>query len=164
MDVGNLISGSSAFSKSSLYIWKFSVHLLLKPSLKDWSMFFLASAMLCLVPQSCLILCDTMDYRPPDSSVYGDSPGKNTGVFCDALLQGIFPTQGSNHVSRMASGFLPSEPPGKPPGFHQWRTPHKDHPAEPFLNSDPENVSKIKVLVEITKFGDDWMLSTKKLK
>ena len=34
-DVGNLISGSSAFSKSSLYIWKFSAHILLKPSLKD---------------------------------------------------------------------------------------------------------------------------------
>ena len=33
-DVGNLISGSSAFSKSSLNIWKFSVHVLLKPSLK----------------------------------------------------------------------------------------------------------------------------------
>ena len=30
-DVGNLISGSSAFSKSSLNIWKFSVHILLKP-------------------------------------------------------------------------------------------------------------------------------------
>ena len=35
-DVGNLISGSSAFSKSSLYMWKFSVHTLLKPSLKDF--------------------------------------------------------------------------------------------------------------------------------
>ena len=35
-DVGNLISGSSAFSQSSLYIWKFSVHELLKPSLKDF--------------------------------------------------------------------------------------------------------------------------------
>ena len=35
-DVGNLISGSSAFSKSSLNIWKFSVHVLLKPSLKDF--------------------------------------------------------------------------------------------------------------------------------
>ena len=34
MDVGNLISGSSALSKSSLYIWKFSVHILLKCSLK----------------------------------------------------------------------------------------------------------------------------------
>ena len=36
MDVGNLISGSSDFSKSSLYIWKFLVHALLKPSLKDF--------------------------------------------------------------------------------------------------------------------------------
>ena len=36
MDVGNLISGSLAFSKSSLYIWKFSVHVLLKPSLEDF--------------------------------------------------------------------------------------------------------------------------------
>ena len=36
MDVGNLISGSSAFSKSNLYIWKFLVHVLLKPSLKDF--------------------------------------------------------------------------------------------------------------------------------
>ena len=36
MDVGNLISGFSAFSKPSLYVWKFSVHILLKPSLKDF--------------------------------------------------------------------------------------------------------------------------------
>ena len=35
-DVGNLISGSSAFSKSSVYIWKFLLHVLLKPSLKDF--------------------------------------------------------------------------------------------------------------------------------
>ena len=36
MNVGNLISGSSAFSKLSLYTWKFSVHVLLKSSLKDF--------------------------------------------------------------------------------------------------------------------------------
>ena len=35
-DVGNFISGSSAFPKSTLYIWKFLVHVLLKPSLKDF--------------------------------------------------------------------------------------------------------------------------------
>ena len=35
-----------------------------------------------------------MDCSPPGSSVHGDSPGKNTGVVCHALLQGIFPTQG----------------------------------------------------------------------
>ena len=37
MDIGNLISGSSAFSKSCLYIWKFLAHVLLKPSLEDLS-------------------------------------------------------------------------------------------------------------------------------
>ena len=36
MDAGNFVSSSSAFSKSSLYIWKFLVHVLLKPSLKDF--------------------------------------------------------------------------------------------------------------------------------
>ena len=36
VDVGNLISGSSAFFKSSLYICKLSVHVLLKPSLEDF--------------------------------------------------------------------------------------------------------------------------------
>ena len=39
-DVGNLIYGSSAFSKSSLNIWKFSVHIFLKPSLKDFEHYF----------------------------------------------------------------------------------------------------------------------------
>ena len=38
----------------------------------------------------------TMDCSPLGSSVHGDSPGKNTGVGCNALLQGIFPTQGLN--------------------------------------------------------------------
>ena len=35
-DVGNLISGSSTFSKSNLNIWKFSVHILLKPGLENF--------------------------------------------------------------------------------------------------------------------------------
>ena len=39
-DVGNLISGSFAFSKSSLNIWKFSVHVLLKPSLENFEHYF----------------------------------------------------------------------------------------------------------------------------
>ena len=41
-------------------------------------------------------ICDPMDCSPPGSSVCGDSPGKNTGVGCHALFQGIVPTQGSN--------------------------------------------------------------------
>ena len=40
MDVGNLISGSSAFSKSSLNIWKFMVHALLKPGLENFEHYF----------------------------------------------------------------------------------------------------------------------------
>ena len=39
-DVGNLISGSSAFSKTSLNIWKFIVHILLKPGLKNFEHYF----------------------------------------------------------------------------------------------------------------------------
>ena len=40
MDVGNLISGSSAFSKSSLNIWKFMIHILLKPGLENFAHYF----------------------------------------------------------------------------------------------------------------------------
>ena len=40
MDVGNLNSGSSAFSKSSLNIWKFMVHVLLKPDLENFEHYF----------------------------------------------------------------------------------------------------------------------------
>ena len=39
-DVGNLISGSSAFSKTSLNMWKFTVHVLLKPGLQNFEYFF----------------------------------------------------------------------------------------------------------------------------
>ena len=39
-DVGNLISGSSAFSKSSLNIWNFTVHVLLKPGLENFEHYF----------------------------------------------------------------------------------------------------------------------------
>ena len=40
MNIGNLISGSSAFSKSSLNIWKFMVHILLKPGLENFEHYF----------------------------------------------------------------------------------------------------------------------------
>ena len=49
VDVGNLISDSSAFSKCSLNIWKFSVHVLLKPSLKDFEHSLLACEMSAIV-------------------------------------------------------------------------------------------------------------------
>ena len=71
---------------------------------------------------SFLTLCDPMDYSPPGSSVHGDSPGKNTGVGCHALLQGIFLTQGSSphllhrqqvlyHERHLGSPLLPLSPP-----------------------------------------------------
>ena len=44
----------------------------------------------------CPTLCDLKDCNPPCSSVHGETPGKNIGVGCHALLQGIFPNQGSN--------------------------------------------------------------------
>ena len=44
-DVGNLISGSSDFSKTSLNIWKFTVHILLKPGLENFSNILLACEM-----------------------------------------------------------------------------------------------------------------------
>ena len=60
-------------------------------------------AVLCLVAQLCPTFCDPMDCSParhlcspPDTSIHGDSPGRNTGVGCHALLQGIFSTLGSN--------------------------------------------------------------------
>ena len=57
---------------------------------------FILLVCVCLVAQSCLTLCDLMDCSLPGSSVHGNSPDKKTGVGGHALLQGIFPTQGSN--------------------------------------------------------------------
>ena len=56
----------------------------------------LCCAVLWLVAQSCLTFCNPKDCNPPGPFVHGGSPGKNTGVGCHALLQGIFPIQESN--------------------------------------------------------------------
>ena len=53
-------------------------------------------AVLSLVAQSCLTLYNPMNCSLPGSTAPGDSPGKNTEAVCHVLLQGIFPTQGSN--------------------------------------------------------------------
>ena len=50
VDVGNLIAGSSAFSKTSLNIWKFTVHILLKPGLENFDITLLACEMSAIVP------------------------------------------------------------------------------------------------------------------
>ena len=63
-------------------------------------------------------LCGPMDYSPLGSSVQRDSPGKNPGVGCHALLQGIFLTQGLNLwllcLLHWQEGFLPLVSPGRP--------------------------------------------------
>ena len=60
-------------------------------------------------------LCNPMDCSPSGSSVQGDSPGRNTGVGCRALLQGIFPNPGTEpRSSALQADSLPSEAPGKP--------------------------------------------------
>ena len=72
VDVGNLISGSSAFSKTSLNIWKFMLHELLKPGLVTFykSMFFLIAAAAKSL-QLCPTLCDPIDSSLPGSAVPG---------------------------------------------------------------------------------------------
>ena len=49
-----------------------------------------------LITQLCLTVCYPMDCSPPGSSVHGIFQTQNTGVGCHTLLQGNFPTQGSN--------------------------------------------------------------------
>ena len=59
--------------------------------------------------QSCSTLCDTMDCSPPGPLCQRDSPGKNPGVGCHALLQGIYLTQGLNPClmsPALAGGFF----------------------------------------------------------
>ena len=73
--------------------------------------------------QLCLILCDPMDCSLLGFSVHGDSPGKNTGVGCHTLLQGIFLIQEANprflsllhwQVGLVCLFVLSLTPPGKP--------------------------------------------------
>ena len=89
-----------------------------------WHLLPSVQAVLCSVSQSCPTLCDPMDYRPPRRLCPWGSLGKNTGVGCHALLQGIFSTQGSNpgllhcrwnlhrlsHQFRQLPAFLASSP------------------------------------------------------
>ena len=61
-----------------------------------------------------LTLCDPVSCSSPSASVHGESPGKNTRVGCYALLQGIFPTQGSNSGLHITSRFFTVWAPRKP--------------------------------------------------
>ena len=76
-DVGNLISSSSAFSKTSLNIWKFTVHILLKPY----------CCCCCLVALVVFNSVRPQRWQRSRLPRPWDSPGKNTGVGCHFLLQ-----------------------------------------------------------------------------
>ena len=52
----------------------------------------------CSVTQPCPTLCDPMDCSPPSSSVRGDSPGKDTAVGCNFLLQGSSQPRDQTHI------------------------------------------------------------------
>ena len=54
----------------------------------------------------CPTVCHPVDHSPPGSPVHGDSPGKNTGAGCHALLEGVFPPRDQTPVSCTAGGFF----------------------------------------------------------
>ena len=83
-------------SRSRLSNWTemyWSIKMIISTFFCERKMPVLACAVLCLVAQSCWTFSEPMDCSPPGSSAHGDSAGKNTGVGCHPLLQGIFPTQ-----------------------------------------------------------------------
>ena len=88
----------SSLSWFGWYVWDLDMNSLEREMLKDQGQEGLRNSHVYCAKslQSCLTLCDPMDYSPPGSSVCGNSPSKNTGVGYHALLQGIFLTQGLN--------------------------------------------------------------------
>ena len=93
-DVGNLISGSSAFSKTSLNIWKFTFRVLLKPGLENFEHYFTSIRTPCCCCCFCCCISSVMSdsvrshrRQPTRLPRPWDSPGKNTGVGCHFLLQ-----------------------------------------------------------------------------
>ena len=94
---------------------------------------------LCLVIQSCPALCKPMDCSPPGSSVYGDSPGKNTGVSCQALLQGIFKVRDRTQVICIVGRF-----------FTAWATREALVPSESILKVSTPNYKKLQTWLRTT--------------
>ena len=125
VDVGNLISGSSAFSKTSLNIWKFKVHVSLKPCLENFKHYFTSiwddckslpqssSVQLISVAQSCSTLCDPMNRSTPGLPVHHQLPEFT-----------------QTHVHRVRDAIQPSHPLSSPsppapnrsqhPSLFQW--------------------------------------------
>ena len=91
VDVGNLISGSSAFSKTSLNIWKFTVHMLLKPAWRILSITLLEcemSAIVCNLSILCHCLSLGLEWKLTFSSPVATAEfSKFAGILSAALSQ-----------------------------------------------------------------------------
>ena len=73
--------------------------------------FYLTVEVWCAVAQSCLTLCNPVDYNPPGSSVHGIFQARILGAGCHFLLQCIFPTQGWNpHLFNLLPWQVASSP------------------------------------------------------
>ena len=97
-----------------------------------------------LSSQSCLTLCDPMDYSLPGSSVHGIFPGTNTGMGCHFLLHEIFQTQGSNpyllHLLHWQVDSLPLSHLGSP---HEGRYPRLMSGISALRKEIPETPSSL---------------------
>ena len=87
-----LLPGKSPWNETKYYIY----HYRAKSTFPEISAISLIHVLLSFELFTRSTLCDPMDCSPQGSSVHGDSLSKNTRVGCHALLQRIFPTQGSN--------------------------------------------------------------------
>ena len=118
---------------------------LLKPfcDLSLATLLALLCAVLCLVALSYLILCDPTNYSPPGSSVYRDSPGKNTGVDSHGFLQGILPNQVSNPALLHCKQILYHPSHQESPRLLEWVT-------YPFSrgSSQPRNQTRVSCLAD----------------
>ena len=121
--------GSSVFQFSQRRKWKFGasklgIHSALSLPIRSSRHH---SYKLCAV-LSYPTVCNPMDCSLPSFSVHGNSLGKNTGMGCHPLLQGIFPTQGLNGIKprspALQVGSLPTELPEKPGKFAYWTAFH----------------------------------------
>ena len=107
------------------------------------SIFFLASAMLCLVTQSCLTLCDIMDYSPPDSS----RQEYWSGLWCPP--PGDLPTQGSNPGLPHCRWILYWLNHQGSPRILEWV-------AYPFLKGSSQPRNQIRVFCIAGRFFPNW--------
>ena len=106
-DVGNLISGSSAFSKSSLNIWKFMVHVLLKPGLENFKHYFTSVWDEC----SCVVVCAFSVLLSEASPHTGELPSHPEHHCSDPCPPCTVPFPGLHWTSPVNTGICSTQSP-----------------------------------------------------